>query len=175
MKSLNKIGSALSEGIRIFGDPILRKKAKPVKEIGEVENKILEEMARLMYAAQGCGLAGPQAGIDLQLLVVDVGGGLLKLANPRIVKKAGADIIEEGCLSLPEISVKVKRFKNITLECLSSDNKVVKFEAREMLSRALQHEIDHLHGKLIIDYAPWSRRVLLRRKLKRIAKQKAHG
>jgi len=171
-KSLTDCEIVLSKGIRIFGEPVLRKKAKPVKSIGEEEGKTLEAMAKLMYEAQGCGLAANQVGLDKQLFVVDVGGGLLKLANPKILKKEGSDIIEEGCLSLPGVLVKIKRPRKILIECLDSDNKVIQFEAQDILCRALQHEIDHLKGKLIIDYAPMAKRFFLRRKLRRIAKQK---
>lgn len=167
-----EIEEMLNQGIRIFGEPVLRKKAKSVKAIGERENRILEAMAKLMYDAQGCGLAANQAGVDLQLLVIDVGGGLLKLANPRILKKEGCNTIEEGCLSLPKVTVKVKRAKKIWVTCLGCDNQKVTFEAQDILARALQHEIDHLNGKLIIDYAPWRKRIFLKRQLKKLLRQK---
>ena len=165
-KSAAEVESVLAKGIRIFGEPILRKKARPVKKIGEEEKRILEAMARLMYEAQGFGLAATQVGIDRQLLVVDTGGGLLRLANPKIIKKEGFDVIEEGCLSLPQVVVKVKRPRKIWMECLNCDNKIIHFEAQDILSRALQHEIDHLRGKLIIDYASFRQRLLLKSKLR---------
>jgi peptide deformylase len=167
--------AVLAKGILIFGEPILRKKAKPVKKMGEEERQILEAMAKLMYDAQGCGLAATQVGIDRQLFVVDVGGGPLKLANPKILKKEGFDVIEEGCLSLPGVLVKVKRPRKIWIECLDCDNKKVRFEAQDILSRALQHEIDHLRGKLIIDYAGLRQKLLLKRRLKKLARGRAHG
>jgi len=166
----SEVEIVFSKGIRIFGEPILRKRAKPVRKISEEENRILEAMAKLMHDAQGCGLAATQVGLDKQLLVIDVGGGLLKLANPRILKKEGFDIIEEGCLSLPGVLVKVKRPKKIWLECLNCNNEIVQFEAGDILARVLQHEIDHLRGKLIIDYASWPKRLFLKRKLKRMHK-----
>lgn len=169
-KSTAEVESVLAKGIRIFGEPILRKKSRPVKKIGDEEKKILEAMARLMYEAQGCGLAATQVGIDRQLLVVDIGGGLLQLANPKILKKEGFNVIEEGCLSLPQVVVKVRRPRKIWLECLNCDNKIIRFEAQDILSRALQHEIDHLRGKLIIDYAGWRQRLLLKRKLRQLRK-----
>lgn len=171
----SEVDSILSHGIRIFGEPTLRKKAKPIKKIGEEENRILEVMAKLMYDAQGCGLAATQVGVNKQLLVVDIGGGLLKIANPRILKKEGSDVIEEGCLSLPEVTVKVKRARKILLECLDCDNEIIQIEAQDILSRALQHEIDHLSGKLIIDYVPLKKRFFLKRKLRRLAKQRKNG
>lgn len=174
-KSSAEVEKIFSKGIRIFGEPSLRKKAKPVKNIGEQENRILEAMAKLMYDAQGCGLAATQVGLNKQLLVIDIGGGLLKLANPKILRKEGFDTIEEGCLSLPEVTVKIKRPRKILVECLDCNNKLIQFEAQDVLSRALQHEMDHLKGKLIIDYAPLAKRFLLKRKLKQIAKQRQNG
>ncbi|MFZ5801085.1 MAG: peptide deformylase [Candidatus Omnitrophota bacterium] len=168
--SVKKIDEILKRGIVIYGEPILRKKAKTVKFIGEPERWLFEAMAKLMYDAQGCGLAANQAGIALQLLVIDVGGGLLKLANPRILKKEGIAEIEEGCLSLPKVVVKVKRAKKIWVEALNSENQKVTFEAQDILARALQHEMDHLNGKLIIDYASWRRRIFLRRQLRLLRK-----
>jgi peptide deformylase len=162
-------------GIKILGEPILRKKAKPVKKITEEERRIFEEMSRIMHAAGGIGLAANQIGIDKQMLVIDIGEGIMMLANPKILKKQGISILEEGCLSVPQITLKIKRPKKILIECLDKDNCVIKFEADEILSRALQHEIDHLHGRLIIDYAGWRQRILLRRKIKQLKKQLKNG
>lgn len=161
--------------IKILGEPILRKKAKPVKKITEEECKIFEEMSRIMYSAGGIGLAANQIGIDKQMFVIDIGEGAMMLANPRILKKEGVCVVEEGCLSLPEIILKIKRPKKIWVECLDKDNCLIRFEADEILSRALQHEIDHLRGKLIIDYASWRQRFLIRNKLRRFKKQLKNG
>ncbi len=161
--------------IKIIGEPILRKKAKPVRKIAEEERKIFEEMARIMYKAGGIGLAANQIGIDKQMIVLDVGPGLFMMANPKILQKEGLGIFEEGCLSLPEITVEIKRPKKILLECLDKDNCLIKFEADDILSRAIQHEIDHLNGKLIIDYAGWRQRLLLRSKLKQLKKLAKNG
>ncbi|MCX5701833.1 MAG: peptide deformylase, partial [Candidatus Omnitrophica bacterium] len=93
--------------IRLFGDPVLRKKAKAVNQVTEVHRNILSEMARLMYASSGIGLAAPQVGINERMIVADIGSGLYKLINPKIVKKEGHQILEEGCLSIPGICIKV--------------------------------------------------------------------
>ncbi|MCD6472886.1 peptide deformylase [Candidatus Aerophobetes bacterium] len=139
--------------IRKYGDPILRKKCNIVKNIGIEEEKILKRMSETMYASQAIGLAAPQVGIDKQLIVVDVDEGLLKLINPLILLKEGEGVLEEGCLSVPGITVKVKRAKNIVVEGWNEEGKRVKVEAKGLFARAIQHEIDHLQGILIIDYA----------------------
>ena len=161
--------------IKILGEPILRKKARPVKKITEEERRIFEDMSRIMHEAGGVGLAANQIGVDKQMLVIDIGEGIMMLANPKILKKEGIAILEEGCLSLPQITLKIKRPKKILIECLDKDNCVIRFEADEMLARALQHEIDHLQGRLIIDYAGLRQRISLKRKLKQLKKRMKNG
>lgn len=161
--------------IKIFGEAILRKKAKQVEKVTDAERKIFEDMARIMHEAGGIGLAANQIGIDKQLIVLDTGEGLLALANPKILKKEGICVLEEGCLSLPEVTVKVKRPKKIIVQCLNRENCIVKFEADDILSRAIQHELDHLMGKLIIDYAGWRQKFLIRRKINRLKKKLKNG
>jgi len=152
--------------IRIIGDPVLRRKARKVGRVTARHKDILSKMARLMYEASGIGLAAPQVGIDEQMIVIDIGKGLYKLVNPRIIKKEGHQAIEEGCLSVPGISVKVKRAKKITVQAFDDDGKLVSFDAQDLMAVACQHEIDHLFGKLIIDYAPLWKRLAFRKKLK---------
>jgi peptide deformylase len=152
--------------IRVFGDPALRKKAKKVTRVTQRHKEALSKMARLMYEASGIGLAAPQVGIDEQMIVVDIGRGLYKLVNPRIIARDGTQAIEEGCLSVPGVSVKVRRAKKIKLEALDEDGKNVSIDAHDLFACACQHEIDHLLGKLIIDYAPIWKRLSLRKKLK---------
>lgn len=141
--------------ITIYGDDILRKKCQPVKSIGKEERQILEQMAQKMRQSGGVGLAACQVGINKQMLVVDFANQTLKLANPRIRKRQGTFSIEEGCLSLPEIVVKIKRAKKIKLEALNENNEKIVLDAEDLLAIILQHEIDHLNGRLIIDYLPW--------------------
>jgi len=139
--------------IRKYGDSILRKRCKVIRNIGAKEEEILERMSETMYASQGIGLAAPQVGIDKQLIVVDVGEGLLKLINPLILLKEGESILEEGCLSLPGVALKVKRAKSIVIEGWNEKREKVKIEAEGLFAHAIQHEVDHLQGILIIDYA----------------------
>jgi peptide deformylase len=157
--------------IRLFGDPVLRKKAHPVKEVAEAHRQALSQMARLMYADSGIGLAGPQAGFSEAMIVADAGSGLYKLVNPHIVKKEGVQALEEGCLSLPGICLKVKRAGKVTVKALDENSRPVSIEAEGLLACVLQHEIDHLKGKLIIDYASIFGKMKIKRKLAAIKKR----
>jgi len=157
--------------IYIFGEAILRKKTKVVDKITQSEKQLFEEMLKMMREAQGIGLAANQVGVDKRMCVVCVDDKVLKLANPRILKKKGFEVMEEGCLSLPNVTVKVKRAKEILCQALNEHSELIEFEATELLARAVQHEVDHLLGKMIIDYAPVWQRVTLRRKIKAYKKK----
>jgi len=161
----------VSGKICIYGDSVLRKKAKAIKRVGAEEKKILDEMLSAMRKAGGIGLAAPQIGLRKRLIVVEYEDALLMLANPKIIKKEGTDFLEEGCLSFPEIMIKIKRPKKVIIEALDKNNKKTKIEADYILSRALQHEIDHLNGKLIIDYVSLPKKFRIRRKIKEIRKR----
>lgn len=160
--------------IYIIGEPILRKKTTLVDRVTQAERQIFDEMLKMMHNAQGIGLAANQVGIDKQMCVVCVGEQVLKLANPKILKKKGAKIFLEGCLSLPGIMVKVKRAKEITCQALNENSELITFEAVELVARAIQHEVDHLMGKMIIDYAPVWQKLALKEKIKAL-KNKQNG
>lgn len=151
--------------IRIFGDNVLRKKAKQVTEIKDCHRDILSRMAQLMYESQGIGLAAQQVGIDESLIVVDIGQGLYKLINPKIAEKRGSQAMEEGCLSVPGVSIKVKRAKKILVKAQDETGKPVSIEAQDLLACVFQHELDHLNGKLIIDYASFFDRLKIKKKI----------
>jgi peptide deformylase len=151
--------------IKVFGDPILRKKAKPVNRVTDEHREILSQMAQSMYEDAGIGLAAPQIGISAQLIVADIGEGLYKLINPVIVKRHGSQAISEGCLSVPGVCIKVKRAKEVWIEARDENNHLVKIVAQDLLACVLQHEIDHLKGKLIIDYASFLEKLRIKRKL----------
>ena len=153
--------------IKVFPDSILRTKAEKVGGISESEKKLLVTMATTMYLNSGVGLAAVQVGIGKQLAVIDIGNGLIKMINPAIVKKEGAEIEEEGCLSVPGISVKVKRAKSVTVNFLNEGGDLVQLEADGLLARAIQHEVDHLAGILILDHVNPIKKLLLRGKLKK--------
>ena len=151
--------------IKLFGDPVLRKKAKPISRVSAEHREILNLMAKSMYEDSGIGLAAPQVGISVQLIVVDIGEGLYKLVNPRIIKRQGKQTIREGCLSVPGVCIKVKRAKTVWVDALDELNQQVKFVAQDLFSCVLQHEIDHLKGKMIVDYAPLLEKLRIKKKL----------
>ncbi|MCK4859434.1 MAG: peptide deformylase [Candidatus Omnitrophica bacterium] len=151
--------------IRIYPDSILRKKCLLVETIGKEEKKLLENMAETMYKNKGIGLAAPQVGINKQIIIADIGKRLIELINPQIFSHKGEDRMDEGCLSLPEISVGVKRAKEIIVSGLNRGGKKVEMKLRGLAARVIQHEVDHLKGKLIIDYANFIKRFSLSRKI----------
>lgn len=138
--------------IKCFPDPILRRKAEDVKSIGSIEKKTLADMAETMYLKGGVGLAAVQVGIHKNMIVLDIGDGIMKMVNPVILKKEGSVTQEEGCLSVPEKCVNVKRSRKVVVDYLDEDGQAIRLSAEGLLARVIQHEIDHLFGKLIIDY-----------------------
>ncbi len=160
--------------IKTFPESILRKKAKRVSQISQSHRDILSSMARIMYDSSGIGLAAPQIGINESMIVIDIGQGLYKLLNPKIIKKQGSWTMEEGCLSVPGVSIKVRRAKKIWVEAWDDFGKEVELEAEGLLSCVFQHEIDHLNGKLIIDYASFLEKFKIRKAIEGL-KQKAHN
>lgn len=151
--------------IHIYGSPALRQKSKDVTDLDDSIREILDQMLELMYEDKGIGLASNQVGILQRLVVVDLGKGPLKLVNPRITRKSGSIALEEGCLSLPGIIVKVKRANEIEVEALNEKGYPLKIKAEGLLAVCLQHEIDHLDGILLIDYMPFFNRIKAKRKL----------
>jgi peptide deformylase len=138
--------------IKKYPDGILRKKCTEIQEITDKEVRLFEKMLFTMRHFAGIGLAAPQIGIAKNLIVADIGEGAIRLADPVILKKKGSDKMEEGCLSMPGVSVVIDRPEGIIISGLNEKGKVVEFKAQGLLARVLQHEIDHLDGKLIIDY-----------------------
>jgi peptide deformylase len=154
--------------IHFYGNPVLRQRSKPVDAVGPLEQAVFVQMEEVMRCAGGVGLAAPQVGLSKQLVIVDVGEGPVALANPKILKKWGSAVVEEGCLSLPGIYVKVRRARKIKVTGLNEKNEKVVIVAADFLARALQHEIDHLRGKLIFDYAGFFVKLRLKARLKEI-------
>ncbi len=159
--------------IRIYGDPVLRKKARQVLKVLPEHSQALSAMARIMYEGGGIGLAAPQVGLRDSLIVVDVGSGLYKLINPVIAKKEGSQVIEEGCLSVPGVCLKVKRARKILINALDESARPLEIEAQGLLACCLQHEIDHLKGKLIVDYVSIVDKIKIRKKLEELKKRSA--
>lgn len=156
--------------IRLYGDSCLRKKSSPVKKVGSGERILIESMIETMYEYKGIGLAAPQIGVNEQIFVADVGSGPIAVINPRIIKKKGSMVMEEGCLSIPGVVVKIKRSQKIFVSYLDEHNNKVERECDELLARVFQHETDHLHGKLIVDYASLAQKIKLKKKLSEIRK-----
>lgn len=157
--------------IRLFGDPVLRKKARPVKEITGYHRNILSQMAQTMYAEKGVGLAALQVGINEEMIVVDIGQGLYKLINPKIAKREGSQKTEEGCLSIPSVYIKVKRAKKVVVEAQDEFAKPVTIEAEDLLACVFQHEIEHLKGRLIVDYASLFEKLKIKKRLEELKRK----
>lgn len=150
--------------IRVFPDPELRVKAGKVASVGQTERDILSDMAETMYLNQGVGLAATQVGISKSLVVIDVGDGLLKLINPVITKREGSEVSEEGCLSVPGECIKIRRSKTVVVSFLNESGEPSRINGEGLLAKALQHELDHLSGKLIVDYLGPIKKILARTK-----------
>lgn len=147
-------------------NPVLKQRAEDVEHFGDRDLKsLVAAMARDMYEAPGIGLAATQVGRLTRVLVYDVDDGLVALCNPEIVEYSDqTEVAEEGCLSFPGIEVPVERSTAVTCEAVDIDGKPVRIEAKGLLARVLQHEIDHLDGILIIDRAaPPERKAAIRR------------
>ncbi|WP_027087066.1 peptide deformylase [Cohnella panacarvi] len=145
-------------GILPFGESILRKKARPVDEITPKITKLLDDMAETLYATDGrAGLAAPQVGMLRQLIVMDCGEGLIELINPEIIEASGEQEGAEGCLSFPGYYGFVKRAQRVKVRSLNRQGETIELEGEGFLARCIQHEVDHLHGKLFIDLVqePW--------------------
>lgn len=144
--------------IVIYPDTVLKTPARPITDIDESLLTLIGDMEKTLYTAPGVGLAAPQVGAPLQLILVDEtakqgSGQLITLLNPVIKEREGGDSDAEMCLSVPEVSVNVKRATHILVSGMDLQGKEHEFEAEGFLARIFQHEIDHLHGKVILDYA----------------------
>ena len=140
--------------IRKVGDPVLRSKAKEVVKLNAQVIDLLDNMAETMYKAPGAGLAAPQVGVLQRIIVVDVNdeNGLIELINPEIIRTSEEQtVLEEGCLSIPAAAYNVIRARQVKVKGLDRKGREVIIEAEGYLARALQHEIDHLDGVLLID------------------------
>ncbi len=138
--------------IRTLGDPVLREKARQVKKITPGIKALIKEMIKTMYEQKGVGLAATQIGVVDRIAVIDPGDGLKVLINPEIIWRSKENVIEEeGCLSLPQIAVKVPRSEKVKVRFIDEKGSEKELEAEGLLARILQHELDHLDGCLIID------------------------
>jgi len=138
--------------IVLHPNPLLRIQANPVPHVGKNERRLFKRMLRSMRQWNGVGLAAPQVGYSLRMIVTEAKGETMVLANPTILEQTGMDRMVEGCLSLPGRQVNVARAATIWVKALNEDGKSVEFKQAGLLARIVQHEIDHLNGMLIIDH-----------------------
>ncbi|MDA8090573.1 MAG: peptide deformylase [Nitrospiraceae bacterium] len=157
--------------IRTYPDRVLREQAKDVSNITGNTQRLVNDMIETMYAAPGVGLAAPQVGISENLLVIDVNSReekkypLIVLVNPVIMASEGTSEEEEGCLSLPDFKSVIERASKVFVKGFDREGKPVEIEADGLLAVALQHEIDHLRGKLILDKAGPLKRSLYKKRV----------
>ena len=159
-----------------FPDPRLRKKARPVETVDDALRETIDNMFETMYAAPGIGLAATQVDIHQRFLVADVSGDQSEprvFINPVIVEKDGVTMTEEGCLSVPGYYEEVKRADTIRLKYLDRDGEVREEDLEGLLAVCVQHEIDHLDGKLFVDYISEAKRTRIRKRLEKDRRHQA--
>ena len=156
-----------------YPDPVLRKKTVKVTAFDEELAKLIEDMADTMYDAPGIGLAAPQVGKSIKLIVVDTTVQLdgekeyMSMVNPEIIAHEGLQLDEEGCLSVPELTANVKRYKRITVSFHNQEGHTQELSTEGRFSVVLQHEIDHLNGILFLDHLSSLKRGLYKKKVKK--------
>lgn len=160
-----------------FPDERLRKKAKPLETVDVTARQLIDDMLETMYAAPGIGLAANQVNVQKRLIVLDVSeekNSPLVLVNPEVIAKEGEEESDEGCLSVPGVFEKVKRAEKIRVRGLDREGNPLEFDADGLLAVCIQHEIDHLDGKLFVDYLSPLKRQLARKKVKKEQRQREH-
>lgn len=159
--------------ILLYPNEKLRRRSAPVEDIDDNITELIDNMTQTMYSADGVGLAAPQVGVNLRIIVVDAANRkesepeLIQIINPEIVSASGMQTGEEGCLSVPGFSANVKRYDNVTVKGLNRSATPFQVEATGLLARVLQHEIDHLEGILFFDRLSRLKRELLLKKINR--------
>jgi peptide deformylase len=159
-----------------FPDPRLRNQAKPVVEVTESVQKLIDDMFETMYDAPGIGLAATQVNVAKRVIVLDISEEHdvpLALVNPEILEKEGEEQMDEGCLSVPGVYEPVTRAEHIRVRALDRDGNVFEQEVDGLLAVCIQHEIDHLDGKLFVDYLSNLKRQRIRKKLEKEGRQTA--
>ncbi|MDD2660078.1 MAG: peptide deformylase [Methylococcales bacterium] len=156
-----------------FPDERLRKKAAVVKTVDDKIKKLADDMLETMYQSHGVGLAATQVDVHQRVIVIDISeekDGPLFLINPEVIEKDGIKESEEGCLSVPGFFEKVERAEHIRVKALNREGQYFEFEARDLLAVCVQHEMDHLDGKLFVDYISTLKRQRIKKKLEKIHK-----
>jgi peptide deformylase len=141
----------MSRKILRFPHPLLRKKCRSVKRVTPEIGKLIDEMTEIMHQAPGIGLAAPQVGELIRVIVVDIGEGPIALVNPKIITAKGKQTFTEGCLCLPGVEAPVTRASQVTVKGMDKGGRQVTVEAKGLMATVLQHEIDHLDGHVFID------------------------
>jgi peptide deformylase len=139
--------------IRLLPDPILRQKAKRVRNIDGSVRKLITDMVETMHAAPGVGLAAPQVGVPLRVIIIGIPGDEdIAIINPQIIRRTGERLVNEGCLSIPGYVGEIKRAESVRVKGRDQNGKEIRIKGDELLAQALEHEIDHLNGVLYIDH-----------------------
>lgn len=160
--------------IRKYGDSVLRGRSIEVSLIDDSIKRLVRDMLETMYKIEGIGLASCQVGVPKRIVVIDISRGenkkqALVFINPEITSQKGQEISTEGCLSfIPKIKADIKRTTEVTLKALNLDGKEIRIVAKDLLARAIQHEIDHLNGVLIIDHMSFLKRLSFSKELKEL-------
>ncbi len=158
-----------------YPDPRLRTKAKPVEQVDDDVRRLVDDLFETMYAAPGIGLAATQVNVHRRVLVADVSQDHTEphvFINPVIIERDGVEEMEEGCLSVPGIYERVQRANQIKVRALNRDGEAFELEAQGLLAVCIQHEMDHLDGKLFVDYLSVLKRQRIRKKLEKERKQR---
>lgn len=160
-----------------FPDDRLRIVAKEVKSVTPEIQNVIDDMLETMYEEDGIGLAATQVDIHLRIVVIDITEDRsqpMVLINPKIIEKHGEEITEEGCLSVPTLRGFVPRAADVVVEALDRDGNMFKFEAYDLLAICVQHELDHLEGKLFVDYLSPLKRQRIKQKLEKMKRSKSN-
>lgn len=155
--------------IRTIGDPVLRQKATEITDVSDALVRLSHDMLATMYEAPGLGLAAPQVGVQKRLFVYDIGDGPRTIVNPVISDARDEWTYDEGCLSIPGLSIEIVRPKEIHLTGYDLDGNEVSIEADELLARLFQHELDHLDGRLMLERLDEAQRKAAMKELRRLA------
>ena len=161
-----------------YPDPLLRNRARPVTTVTNEIRQLVSDMLETMYAAPGIGLAATQVGVDQRVIVVDVsehGDAPQVFINPEILSRDGKEKMQEGCLSVPGVFEEVERAERIRVRALDRNGQPLEFDAESLLAVCIQHEIDHLDGKLFVDYLSDLKRQRIRRKLEKELRDEREG
>jgi peptide deformylase len=161
-----------------YPDPRLRTRARPVPVVDDAIRRLADDMLETMYAAPGVGLAATQVDVHLRVVVIDISEDRkqpLVLINPEILEREGSECGDEGCLSVPDVTEPVQRARKVRIRALDRDGRVFERVAEDLLAVCIQHELDHLDGKLFVDYLSELKRQRIRKKLSKTARREGEG